>query len=92
MTFESFSEKETFEIGKKLGETALPGSIYALVGDLGVGKTVIAKGVAEGLGVVEDIVSPTFTIVREYSGRLPYCHFDIYRIEDEEELLEIRLG
>ena len=89
MTFESFSEKETFEIGKKLGETALPGSIYALVGDLGVGKTVIAKGVAEGLGVVEDIVSPTFTIVREYSGRLPYYHFDIYRIEDEEELLEI---
>jgi tRNA threonylcarbamoyladenosine biosynthesis protein TsaE len=89
VTFESFSEKETFEIGKKLGETALPGSIYALVGDLGVGKPVIAKGVAEGLGVVEDIVSPTFTIVREYSGRLPYYHFDIYRIEDEEELLEI---
>ena len=89
MTLESYSEKETLEIGKKLGEAALPSSIYALVGDLGVGKTVLAKGMASGLGVEEDIVSPTFTIVREYSGRLPYYHFDIYRIEDEEELLEI---
>lgn len=89
MTLESYSEKETWEIGRQLGETALPSSIYALVGDLGVGKTVLAKGMASGLGVVEDIVSPTFTIVREYSGRLPYYHFDIYRIEDEEELLEI---
>ena len=89
MTLESYSEKETLEIGKQLGEAALPSSIYALVGDLGVGKTVLAKGMASGLGVEEDIVSPTFTIVREYSGRLPYYHFDIYRIEDEEELLEI---
>ncbi len=89
MTLESYSEKETLEIGKQLGEAALPSSIYALVGDLGVGKTVLAKGMANGLGVEEDIVSPTFTIVREYSGRLPYYHFDIYRIEDEEELLEI---
>lgn len=86
---ESYEEKETFAIGQKLGQSAQPGSIFCLVGDLGTGKTILAKGMAEGLGIKEDIVSPTFTIVQEYQGRLPFYHFDIYRIMDEDELFEI---
>lgn len=86
-TLESYSEEETFAIGKKIGEEALPGSVYCLIGDLGTGKTVMARGMARGLGIEGDIVSPTFTIVKEYEeGRIPFYHFDIYRLEDEEEL------
>lgn len=90
MRFETWSEKETFELGKKLGEKAKPGQIYALLGDLGVGKTIFTKGVACGLGVVEPVSSPTFTIVQIYEeGRLPFYHFDVYRIGDPEEMEEI---
>ena len=87
--WELYSEKETLALGKKLGEQAAPGSTYCLQGDLGTGKTVLAKGLALGLGVQEDIVSPTFTIVQEYSGRLPLYHFDIYRLANEDELWDI---
>ncbi|MCF0136635.1 MAG: tRNA (adenosine(37)-N6)-threonylcarbamoyltransferase complex ATPase subunit type 1 TsaE [Lachnospiraceae bacterium] len=87
---DSFSEAATLEIGMRLGREAGPGMVYALVGDLGTGKTILAKGMALGLGISRDIVSPTFTIVQEYhEGRLPFYHFDIYRIEDEDELFEI---
>ncbi len=86
---QSYGEEETFKIGQMLGRKALPGQIFCLVGDLGTGKTVLAKGMADGLGIQEDIVSPTFTIVQEYQGRLPFYHFDIYRIMDEDELFEI---
>ena len=90
MTIETYSAEETFEVGKKLGEKALPGSIYTLNGDLGVGKTVFTQGVAAGLGVKEPVNSPTFTIVQEYKeGRLPLYHFDVYRIEEPEEMEEI---
>ena len=90
MIIESFSEKETFDFGKQLGSNAEPGQVFALLGDLGVGKTVLTKGFAEGLGITEPVCSPTFTIVQIYGeGRLPFYHFDVYRIGDVEEMEEI---
>lgn len=90
MIFETNSEKETFEIGRKLGESAKPGQIFCLNGDLGVGKTVFTKGFASGLGIAEEVNSPTFTIVQVYDdGKLPLYHFDVYRIGDPEEMYEI---
>lgn len=90
MLIETNSAKETFALGKKLGELAQPGQIYTLVGDLGVGKTVFTQGLANGLGITEPISSPTFTIIQEYEeGRLPFYHFDVYRIGDIEEMEEI---
>ena len=75
---------------KKLGEAAEPGTVYTLVGDLGVGKTVLTQGLAEGLGITEAVNSPTFTILQVYEeGRLPLYHFDVYRIGDVEEMDEI---
>ena len=88
--YDSFSEEMTFEIGKKLGEKADKGEIICLEGDLGVGKTVFTKGFAEGLNIEENIDSPTFTIVQEYTeGRIPLYHFDVYRIGDISEMDEI---
>lgn len=89
MKFESFSAEETYALGKKLGEEAKPGAVYCLSGDLGVGKTVFTKGFAVGLGVTDTVNSPTFTIVQEYKGRFPFYHFDVYRIEEPEEMEEI---
>lgn len=90
MVVETKSAEETYELGKKIGMEALPGQIYTLVGDLGVGKTVFTQGVAAGLNISEPISSPTFTIVQEYeSGRMPFYHFDVYRIGDIEEMEEI---
>ena len=81
MVRETYSEQETFELGKEIGEHAKGGEVFTLEGDLGVGKTVFTKGFAYGLGVRDDVVSPTFTIVQEYEdGRLPFYHFDVYRI------------
>lgn len=89
MKFESFSAEETYALGKKLGEEAKPGAVYCLSGDLGVGKTVFTKGFAVGLGVIDTVNSPTFTIVQVYNGRMPFYHFDVYRIEEPEEMEEI---
>ena len=90
MVRETYSEQETFELGKEIGESAQSGDVFTLEGDLGVGKTIFTKGLAYGLGVREDVVSPTFTIVQEYEdGRLPFYHFDVYRIGDVEEMDEI---
>jgi len=87
---DSFSEKETFEAAKQLAEQAKAGEVYCLSGDLGVGKTVFTKGFAAGLGICEPVSSPTFTIVQIYEeGRMPLYHFDVYRIEDIEEMEEI---
>lgn len=87
---ETTSPEETFEAGKQLGLLAKPGDVYTLNGDLGVGKTVFTKGMAKGLGITEHVNSPTFTIVQVYeSGRLPFYHFDVYRIGDIEEMDEI---
>ena len=90
MIKETFSPEETFAFGKWIGEKALPGQVYTLVGDLGVGKTVFTQGLAKGLGIDEPVNSPTFTIVQEYDGgRLPFYHFDVYRIGDIEEMEEV---
>ena len=90
MIKETFSPEETFLFGKKLGENAKPGEVYTLIGDLGVGKTVLTQGIAKGLDIDEPINSPTFTIVQVYDeGRMPFYHFDVYRIGDIEEMDEI---
>lgn len=88
--FETFSAEETFALGKEIGEKAKAGDVYTLTGDLGVGKTVFTQGIAAGLGIKETVSSPTFTIVQVYEeGRLPFYHFDVYRIGDIEEMEEI---
>ena len=90
MIIETKNAKETFQLGKKIGKKALPGQIYTLNGDLGVGKTVFTQGVASGLEIGEPVNSPTFTILQDYEGgRLPFYHFDVYRIGDIEEMEEI---
>ena len=90
MVIETHDPEETFEVGRTIGMNAKPGQIYTLTGDLGVGKTVFTQGVAAGLGITEPVNSPTFTIIHEYEdGRLPFYHFDVYRIGDLEEMEEI---
>ena len=90
MVFETYSEEETFNIGREIGSNAVPGAVFTLIGDLGVGKTVFTKGFGAGLGIEEPINSPTFTIIQVYDeGRLPLYHFDVYRIGDVEEMDEI---
>lgn len=87
---ETFSAEETFAYGKSFGEQVQPGQVCTLIGDLGVGKTVFTQGVAAGLGISEPVNSPTFTILQIYEeGRLPFYHFDVYRIGDVEEMEEI---
>lgn len=90
MIVETFSADETYEYGRKMGCEACPGDVYCLTGDLGVGKTVFTQGFASGLGVEEPVSSPTFTIVQEYKGeKMPFYHFDVYRIGGVEEMDEI---
>ena len=90
MVYESNSAQETFDLGVQLGKGAVPGQVICLDGDLGTGKTVLTKGIAAGLGIEEPVVSPTFTIMQIYDqGRLPLYHFDVYRIDDPDEMEEI---
>lgn len=79
------SSEETFKLGKRLAPYLEPGNVITLEGDLGTGKTVFAKGIAEGLGVTEHVTSPTFTMIKEYNGSLPLYHMDVYRLEHSEE-------
>jgi len=84
------SEKETEQIGEAIGQAAEAGTVVALIGDLGTGKTTLTKSIAKGLGVTETVTSPTFNIIREYkSGRIPLYHFDVYRIGDPDEMFEL---
>ena len=90
MIKESFCPEETYALGKSLGESAKPGDVICLNGDLGVGKTVFTQGFAAGLEITEPVNSPTFTIVQQYDdGRLPLYHFDVYRIGDVSEMDEV---
>lgn len=87
---EAFSAQDTQRLGALLAGQSKPGEVYTLIGDLGVGKTVFTQGFAKGLGISEPVCSPTFTIVQVYEeGRLPFYHFDVYRIGDVEEMEEI---
>ena len=87
---ESLKPEDTFALGRTIGERAKAGEVYTLIGDLGVGKTVLTQGLAAGLGILEPVNSPTFTIVQSYEeGRLPFYHFDVYRIGDISEMDEI---
>lgn len=87
---ETNSPEDTFALGRQIGEQAKAGEVYTLIGDLGVGKTVFTQGLAAGLGIREAVNSPTFTIVQVYEdGRLPFYHFDVYRIGDVEEMDEV---
>lgn len=87
---ETNSSEDTFALGRQIGEQAKAGEVYTLIGDLGVGKTVFTQGLAAGLGIREAVNSPTFTIVQVYEdGRLPFYHFDVYRIGDVEEMDEV---
>lgn len=88
--FDSFSFEDTYNFGLKLGNEAKPGQVYTLIGDLGVGKTVFTQGFAKGLGIDDNVNSPTFTILQIYDeGRLTLNHFDVYRIGDISEMDEI---
>ena len=89
MEFESNSYEETQKFAEEFSKTLKAGDVLCMYGDLGVGKTAFVQGLAKGLGIDEPITSPTFTIVNEYSGRLPLYHFDVYRIGDVEEMEEI---
>lgn len=90
MIIETYSAEETYQLGCEIGQKAYPGQVYTLVGDLGVGKTVFTQGMAKGLEIDEPISSPTFTIVQVYDkGRMPFYHFDVYRIGDISEMDEI---
>ena len=90
MDYNSWKPEDRFEIARQLGEKAVAGDVFCLIGDLGVGKTLFSQGFATGLGIQESVNSPTFTIVQEYDeGRLPFYHFDVYRIEESEEMEEV---
>jgi tRNA threonylcarbamoyladenosine biosynthesis protein TsaE len=87
----SDSPEQTRALGASLAELLEPGDIVLLVGELGAGKTELAKGIAAGLGVTEAVVSPTFTLAREYEGRLPLVHADLYRLDHGDEIADLGL-
>ncbi|MDD6070922.1 MAG: tRNA (adenosine(37)-N6)-threonylcarbamoyltransferase complex ATPase subunit type 1 TsaE [Clostridiales bacterium] len=90
MIYDSFKPEDTFLVAEKMGQSVQPGQVICLNGDLGVGKTLFSQGFAKGLGIEDGVNSPTFTIVQQYDeGRIPLYHFDVYRIEDSEEMEEV---
>ena len=89
MEYCSNSERDTEELGRRLGERVAPGTVIAYTGDLGAGKTAFTRGMAQGLGVPGQVTSPTFTIVNEYEGPTPLFHFDMYRLNGSEDLFDI---
>jgi tRNA threonylcarbamoyladenosine biosynthesis protein TsaE len=89
MNFVTNTVDETIDIGIKLGKALRPGDVVCLDGDLGSGKTHLTKGIALGLGIRDHITSPTFNIVNEYDGRIKFYHFDVYRVNDPDEIAAI---
>lgn len=92
MIYDSSSPDETYKIAYEMGTRVTPGTVLAMSGDLGAGKTLFTQGLAAGLGIGEPVVSPTFTILQIYeTGRIPLYHFDVYRIEEPDEMQEVGL-
>ncbi len=92
MEYVCASERETLELGKKIGQTLSGGEVITLSGELGAGKTVLTKGIAQGLGVTAPVLSPTFTLLNEYKGSALYLwHFDVYRLHSAREAYEAGL-
>ena len=87
----SSSPEETQILGFHLGELSEPGDIYVLTGKLGAGKTTLTQGIARGLGIRENVMSPSFVLIRELKGRLPLYHIDLYRLDKIEEITELGL-
>lgn len=87
--YETASAAETAQLGRTVGKRLQPGDTVLLIGDLGAGKTCFIQGLCSGLGVEEPVTSPTFTLINEYQGRLPVAHFDLYRLNDPESVLDI---
>ena len=87
--FTTHSEQETVALGQKIGSLLKPGAIVLIYGDLGAGKTVLSRGIARGLGAEVAVTSPTFTLMHLYQGRLEVYHFDLYRLGDPEEILDL---
>jgi tRNA threonylcarbamoyladenosine biosynthesis protein TsaE len=85
----STSAEDTLNIGERLGKLLDRGDIICLSGDLGAGKTALTQGIANGMGVKDYVTSPTYTIINEYQGRIPLYHFDVYRLNDVEEMYEL---
>lgn len=83
------SPQQTYELGKRIGQILKPGTVICLSGEMGAGKTAITQGIVKGVGVDTYVTSPTYTIINEYDGDIPIYHFDVFRIEDVEELYEI---
>lgn len=91
LIFKSVSAGETINFGERLGKLLAPGHVIALLGELGAGKTTMVKGIVQGLGVTDRraVKSPTFALVHRYEGRMPVYHFDAYRLESTQEMLDI---
>lgn len=83
------SVEESIKLGEEIGKRVKPGDIICLTGDLGAGKTHITKGIARGLGITDNVTSPTFSLINEYNGRLKLYHFDVYRINDPLEIYSL---
>ena len=83
------SAEETVELGRKIGAFLAPNDVIALIGHLGAGKTTLIQGIAQGLEVKDYVTSPTFIIINEYMGRLPFFHVDLYRLEDVDEIEDL---
>lgn len=88
---QSHSPENTLQLGEKIGLLVEPGQIILLAGELGSGKTLLVKGIAGGLGIEDDVTSPTYNLINEYEGQLPLYHLDLYRLDDEIELYNIGL-
>lgn len=88
-TYVSFSSEDTLELGIRMGKLLLPGDVVCLGGTLGAGKTLLTKGIALGMGIKHPVTSPTYTLINQYPGKVPLYHFDVYRLEDSDELYQI---
>ncbi|WP_312516895.1 tRNA (adenosine(37)-N6)-threonylcarbamoyltransferase complex ATPase subunit type 1 TsaE [Anaerospora sp.] len=89
MEIVSTAPEQSFSFGRQLGQLLQEGSVLCIIGDLGAGKTLLVQGIAQGLGLNEEITSPTFTVMNVYEGTIPVYHFDLYRLESPEQLVDI---